>query len=65
VPQPGNPRAAGTPRNAAEYGYKQGVILGGSGYVRVAVSSGETQVDFVAANQRVEHSYRLQPAGSR
>lgn len=62
VPQPGNPRAAAVPRNAAEYGYSQGVLRGGSGYVRVEVSPESAQVDYVAVSKRVEHSYRLKPA---
>lgn len=45
VPQPGN-LEAGT-RRAAEYGYVNGAILGGSGYARVTVSPDKTHVDYV------------------
>ena len=37
VPQPGDPK--GSTRSAAEYGYKSGVILGSSGYLRVSVGA--------------------------
>lgn len=46
VPQPGHP-ATGMPRFAAEYGYREGVILGGSGYLRIGVSSHRVRIDFV------------------
>jgi hypothetical protein len=45
VPQPGDAR--GGTRSAVEYGYKSGVILGSSGYLRVAVSPEKVMVDYV------------------
>ncbi|MCU0784032.1 MAG: metallophosphoesterase [Verrucomicrobia bacterium] len=45
VPQPGDPN--GSTRSAAEYGYKSGVILGNSGYLRVTVSPQQAKVEFV------------------
>jgi predicted phosphodiesterase len=48
VPQPGLP-AQGAPRNAAEYGYVKGDILGGAGHVRVTVSPAAAKVEYVRA----------------
>jgi Calcineurin-like phosphoesterase len=45
VPQPGDPR--GGTRSAAEYGYKHGVILGSSGYLRVTVTPDRVTVNYV------------------
>ena len=45
VPQPGF-AGLGSPR-AAEYGYRDGVILGGSGHMRVTVSPDTLSVDYV------------------
>jgi 3',5'-cyclic AMP phosphodiesterase CpdA len=45
VPQPGDPR--GSTRSAAEYGYKGGVMLGSSGYVRVSVGEDLAKVEYV------------------
>ncbi len=53
-PQPGDPR--GGTRSAAEYGYKSGLILGSSGYLRVTVSGEQAKVEYVrtsAANSDV------------
>jgi len=49
VPQPGFPRS-GAPRQAEEYGYSSGAILGGSGHLRVSVSPGKAVVDFIRAS---------------
>lgn len=49
VPQPGH-QGAGSARSAAEYGYRDGVILGGSGYMRVAVSPDKLKVDFFSVH---------------
>ena len=57
VPQPGAPGKGREPRSAAEYGYKNGVILGGSGHLRVTVSSAQTKVEYINADQAVAHSY--------
>lgn len=51
VPQPGNPRS-GAPRNAREYGYIHGGVLGGAGYVRVKVGQEKATVDYVTSVQR-------------
>jgi hypothetical protein len=73
VPQPGHP---GTDvRRAEDYGYASGIILGGSGHLRVTVSSEKTTVDFIRAHlpsrasgaskpSSVEQSYSV-PAGPR
>ena len=67
VPQPGNPDRGRVPRYAADYGYRDGVILGGSGYLRVAVSANQITTDYVAvdlgsgegAGRKVKHSYPI------
>jgi hypothetical protein len=48
VPQPGFP-GLGSPRAAAEYGYKSGTILSSAGHLRVTVSDSEAKVDYVRA----------------
>lgn len=48
VPQPGHSRFDNT-RSAEEYGYKQGVIQGASGILRVTVDPAETLVEYVRA----------------
>lgn len=48
VPQPGF-AGTGPPRQAAEYGYTMGEILGGCGHLRVTVSPSGTKVQFVVA----------------
>jgi len=68
VPQPGNPGNSRTSRNAAEYGYKNGTILGGSGHMRVTVSATKATADYISSflpaaetagckNRRAAHSY--------
>ena len=47
VPQPGNEGGGRVPRQAAEYGYKSGTILGGSGHLRVTVSARGAKVEYV------------------
>jgi hypothetical protein len=60
-PQPGAPR--GNTRSAAEYGYKSGVILGSSGYLRVNVATESAKVEYVKTSPTQESSiadsYRL------
>lgn len=51
-PQPGDPR--GNTRSATEYGYKSGVVLGSSGYLRVTVNSGSAKVEYVKTSIRNE-----------
>lgn len=69
VPQPGH-RRFGNTRTAAEYGYRDGVILSSSGHVRVTVSPEKAVVDYVYSflpneernglgNGQVAHSYTL------
>ncbi|MCX6936126.1 MAG: metallophosphoesterase, partial [Verrucomicrobia bacterium] len=58
VPQPGDPR--GSTRNAAEYGYTSGVILGSSGHLRVLVSADRATIDYVRTDGSVAHSYAIQ-----
>jgi len=50
VPQPGNPPRGDpdtAPRNAAEYGYLAGKILGSPGYMRITVSPEKVTADLV------------------
>jgi predicted phosphodiesterase len=71
VPQPGHTRNDNV-RNAAEYGYKTGVIAGASGILRVSVSPHRALVEYVraypdnaeSAERRtgsVTHSYTVTP----
>jgi hypothetical protein len=46
VPQPAHTRT-GNPRNAQEYGYIHGGVLGGSGYARVKVAGDRAAIDYV------------------
>lgn len=55
VPQPGH-KGQGSSRSAAEYGYVDGDILTGSGYLRVGVSEATATIDFVRT--------MLQPGGA-
>jgi predicted phosphodiesterase len=48
VPQPGAPK--GGARNAADYGYASGVILDGSGHLRVRISPDKAEVDYVRSS---------------
>ncbi len=68
VPQPSHSR--GGTRTAAEYGYKDGVILGSSGHIRVTVSPVAAKVDYVKSilpgaesngrkNGMTAHSYNI------
>ena len=57
VPQPGAPNADA--RSAAEYGYKSGTILGGAGYLRVAVSAKQATVEYVRTDGTVAHAYTV------
>lgn len=62
VPQPGNPGGPAVPRFAAEAVYRDGDLLGGSGYMRVAVSPSEVRVRYIrTAGQapEVAHTYRV------
>jgi hypothetical protein len=59
VPQPGNRGNNRTPRYAAEYGYRDGVILGSSGHLRVVVSASQATVDYVRTDRSVAHSYSI------
>ncbi len=62
-PQPGDPR--GNTRSAAEYGYKSGVILGSSGYLRVTMTALAAEAEFVrvqlGGSAQIVYSYRLLP----
>jgi hypothetical protein len=70
VPQPAFP-GLGSPRNATEYGYATGTILGGAGHLRVTVSKSKATVEYVRAllpkdenvtrrNRQVEHVSTVQ-----
>jgi len=61
APQPGGPATSRMPRGG-EYTYRDGVLLVGAGYLRVAVSPSEVGVDYVrTAGQapEVAHTYRV------
>ena len=60
VPQPSHPGA--NINTAEEYGYLNGVILGGSGYLRVTVMDTKALVEFVKTNSTkdVADSYSIQ-----
>ena len=71
VPQPGHPRYDNT-RSADEYGYKNGVLLGSSGHLRVRTEGARATVDYVRSvlpadetairkNGAVSFSYETQP----
>jgi 3',5'-cyclic AMP phosphodiesterase CpdA len=58
VPQPSHP---GDSINvASKYGYISGEILGGSGYMRVKITSTVATIDFVKADGSVASSYEIQ-----
>jgi hypothetical protein len=69
VPQPGNEDSPRVPRNAADYGYKSGTILGGSGYLRLRVSPDQATVEYVESSSpgskqsaaSVSHQYSISP----
>lgn len=59
TPQPGNTRA-GAPRNAVEYGYTSGTVLGGAGHIRVRVDAERAVMEYVLTNSgEVAHSYAI------
>ena len=59
LPQPGAPGNGKESRSAAEYGYKDGVILGSSGHLRLAVSSTQTKVEYIRPDQTIAHEYMI------
>ena len=70
VPQP-SCKNTREPRQAEEYGYKEGVIQGNSGYLRVTLSPSSAKVDYVRAsipgngreeyrNGEVSYSYTME-----
>jgi predicted phosphodiesterase len=73
VPQPGRAVLSSIPRQAEEYGYRQGTILPGSGFLQVAVSPERTGVEYVrfvltragdrlnSTQSRIAHSYTVRP----
>lgn len=65
VPQPGAPGNGRVPRSAAGYGYKDGVILGGSGHLRIAVSPTQTMVEYIGDDKALGHSYAVPAAGGK
>lgn len=62
VPQPADPR--GSTRSAAAYGYTNGVILGSSGHLRVAMAPDSARVDYLRADGSVAHGYAIPARGS-
>ena len=50
VPQPGNPGNGRPPRSAAEYGYRSGTIMGGSGHLCVTVTPARTLVKYIRSS---------------
>ncbi len=65
VPQPGAAGKDRAPRSAAEYGYKDGVILGGSGHLRLTVSTTLAKVEYISADQTLVHAYVVPAAGGK
>lgn len=73
VPQPGHTKLQeGAPRSASEYGYCDGLFLGNSGHMHVAVTPEKATVDYIRSvlpgertrgpqNGEVVHSYTLSP----
>lgn len=60
VPQPGF-KGNDYPKQAAEYGYTDGVILGGSGHLRITVSPEKITVDYMKSlpSSPVVYSYTI------
>ncbi|MDR3402917.1 MAG: metallophosphoesterase [Chthoniobacter sp.] len=48
VPQPGQPRYDNT-RSAEEYGYKNGIVIGSSGHLRIKIDPARAAVEYVRA----------------
>lgn len=68
VPQPGNPGGGRLPRSAAEYGYRSGTVLGGSGYLRIKVSPASATIEFrclEGANFKSAHAYVIATGSDR
>ncbi len=61
VPQPGTPGTGGAPRSAADYGYQNGILLGGSGHLRVQLFRAKVRVEHVRPDGSVAHSYHILP----
>ena len=64
VPQPGFPGNGRPPRNAAEYGYREGTILGSPGYLRVRVFPKMTMVSLArpaGSGAEAPHAYEVSP----
>jgi len=70
VPQPGNAARGGPPRNAEEYGYIHGDILGAPGYIGVKVSDRQAAIEYIRSylpkdetegrrNGETAHSYAI------
>jgi Calcineurin-like phosphoesterase len=65
IPQPSTITGA-NPVQAADYGYRQGIILGGSGYLRLTIGATSSKVEFVGTdtqmpgrNKTVLHQYTI------
>ncbi len=61
LPQPGNTRTT-APRNAEEYGYTHGGVVGGSGFLKVSVAPDKATVEYILAgkqNGKVANSYTI------
>jgi len=65
VPQPGNPGTDRVPRSATDYGYRDGVILGGSGHMRLEVSPAKLTAAYIRVSAgpggQVAHTYSITP----
>lgn len=75
VPQPGHPGTSNA-RNAAEYGYRSGTIMGYSGHMRISIAPDKMQADYVGVelasdgqpgpnNGQVHHTYSIAPSNGR
>jgi hypothetical protein len=65
LPQPGAPENS-LPNQAVTYGYQQGIIVGGTGFLKMSVSSGSAKIEYLGTsvastnqNKKVLHQYMI------
>lgn len=63
VPQPGSPGNGKPQRSAPEYGYQSGVVLGGSGFLRVNIKPEQATIQYLqnagGEPPKLVHSYTI------